>query len=456
VWYLDGNVAHFDPATLLGAGDVVVAYYSGDATYASSSSNYSVAQQLAIGVWGNTGGLDISVIDTTTGLYIPDADVFVNTDRAPNTYWDGTYYYSIAYSPAVAVGSPFVITVTTARGQVATVTGTFIGMPQISTPVSGADFVASNPLTVSWTSAGESYTLQPNCYPTSCFTVVPVEVSAPATSYQYPANTFAVGGSVNFYVTARSALTYSGATVLPSAHPYLESNQATSFAYPVAPPVTVAATTTTIDFGANPTAGSGLTGMVDTWVRVHAPLGSGANLAGVVNLYSNGGLIGTSGLTLGCQDTTYETVCSSWVGSTFAAGTYTMTASFTPTAGLPYTGSSSSSYSLVVKPASTISVASSLNPSGVGASVTFTMSYISAGGASQPGGTVDFRDGYATLATAIPLSCAQFITGSNFYWACQASYTTTALAAGSHSIQAAYSGDATLGRGWATVIQTVQ
>jgi hypothetical protein len=69
---------------------------------------------------------------------------------------------------------------------------------------------------------------------------------------------------------------------------------------------------------------------------------------------------------------------------------------------------------------------------------------------------VDFKDGSATLAAAIPLSCAKFITGSNFYWACQASYTTTALAAGSHSIQAAYSGDATLGKGWATVIQTVQ
>jgi N-acetylneuraminic acid mutarotase len=268
----------------------MVAYYSGDATFAASSSNAvnALNQQLAIGVGGDLGGLGIRVLDTATGLPIPDATVLVNGSPAPYTYWDGGYFYSIAYSPPKASGAPFNVTVTTVRGQVATVTGTFVGVPQINTPGSGTNFVAANPLTVSWTPVAETYTLETNCYPTSCFTVVPVDVSAPLTSYQYPANTFAVGGSVNFYLTARSALTYVGATVHPSYAPYLQSITATSLAYPVLPPPV--ATTTTIS-----TSGQVLVNG-PTGVTLNATVASGGSPLGLgaVSFFSGSTLIGTS------------------------------------------------------------------------------------------------------------------------------------------------------------------
>jgi CSLREA domain-containing protein len=76
--------------------------------------------------------------------------------------------------------------------------------------------------------------------------------------------------------------------------------------------------------------------------------------------------------------------------------------------------------------ATTTSLVSSLNPSLVGQAVTFTATV---NGAS-PTGTVQFNDGAAALANTT-------LNGST------ASFTTSALAVGSHPITAIYSGDAT-------------
>ena len=75
---------------------------------------------------------------------------------------------------------------------------------------------------------------------------------------------------------------------------------------------------------------------------------------------------------------------------------------------------------------SSTAVVSSLNPSLFGQSVTFTATVT--GG--SPTGTVQFKDGATNLGGPVALS-----GGS-------AGYTTAALAVGSHSITAVYSGDA--------------
>lgn len=95
----------------------------------------------------------------------------------------------------------------------------------------------------------------------------------------------------------------------------------------------------------------------------------------------------------------------------------------------PYTLTAAiDNWQLVVHAApTTTSVLSSLNPSTIGQSITFTATVT--GG--NPTGTVQFRDGATDLGTPITLN-----SGS-------AALTTSELDAGTHSITAVYSGDAT-------------
>lgn len=76
--------------------------------------------------------------------------------------------------------------------------------------------------------------------------------------------------------------------------------------------------------------------------------------------------------------------------------------------------------------ATTTGVTSSLNPSLVGQSVTFTATVAG----TTPTGTVQFRDGGVNLGTPVALAGGV------------ATFPTSSLAAGTHSITAAYSGDA--------------
>jgi Bacterial Ig-like domain (group 3)/Galactose oxidase, central domain/Kelch motif len=81
----------------------------------------------------------------------------------------------------------------------------------------------------------------------------------------------------------------------------------------------------------------------------------------------------------------------------------------------------------VTKANTTTALMSSANPSGVGQSVTFTAA-VRAVGSGTPTGTVTFTDGTTTLGTGT-------LNGG------QATFTTTSLSAGSHSIIASYGGD---------------
>jgi len=81
--------------------------------------------------------------------------------------------------------------------------------------------------------------------------------------------------------------------------------------------------------------------------------------------------------------------------------------------------------------ASATALASSNNPSGFGESVTFTATVTGSG--ATPTGTVTFKDGSTTLGTAT-------LDGSG-----QATFSTSALSTGSHSMTAVYGGDGTYG-----------
>ena len=99
--------------------------------------------------------------------------------------------------------------------------------------------------------------------------------------------------------------------------------------------------------------------------------------------------------------------------------------------------------SLVTAPATQVSLLSSPNPSGLGQSVTFTATVTPAVGSGTPTGTVTFKDGTAALGTGALSSGT-------------ATFMTSGLGAGVHSITALYGGDANFGGGASPVLtQTV-
>jgi hypothetical protein len=108
-----------------------------------------------------------------------------------------------------------------------------------------------------------------------------------------------------------------------------------------------------------------------------------------------------------------------------APGTYAITANFTPQNTAEYstlTGASAGNF-VINKATPTVTLSSSLNPSGVGKSVTFTAAV-----PSSATGTVTFYDGATALGTGT-------LSGGSV------TLSTTALPAGSDSITAAYGGD---------------
>jgi hypothetical protein len=118
--------------------------------------------------------------------------------------------------------------------------------------------------------------------------------------------------------------------------------------------------------------------------------------------------------------------------SSFAVGSYTISAVYNPAASNPNfnTSSSTTNGTLTVnKAATTTGVASSLNPSVFGNSVTFTAAVsVNSPGGGTPTGTVTF------WIDGSPLSPITLSGGT-------AMYTTNALSAGIHRVIADYSGD---------------
>jgi hypothetical protein len=116
--------------------------------------------------------------------------------------------------------------------------------------------------------------------------------------------------------------------------------------------------------------------------------------------------------------------------STLAVGTYSITAQYSGDSNFHSRTSTALSQVVNLATDSTL-LASSLNPAPVGQSVTFTATITSTSGGTTatPTGTVTFSDG-STLLGSTPL------TGG------VATYSTSSLASGNHSITAQYGGDA--------------
>jgi Bacterial Ig-like domain (group 3) len=114
-------------------------------------------------------------------------------------------------------------------------------------------------------------------------------------------------------------------------------------------------------------------------------------------------------------------------GTGLTAGSQTLSVTFTPTDTTDYTTATASVSLTVNKAATTTKVVSSLNPSVANQSVTFTATVNSQFTGAT--GTVSFKDGSTVLGSG-PLNSSGVAT-----------YSTSSLAGGAHTITAAYSGD---------------
>jgi hypothetical protein len=180
--------------------------------------------------------------------------------------------------------------------------------------------------------------------------------------------------------------------------------------------VNKANTTTSVSTSVNPSA-SGQSVNFTATVAASAP-GSGTP-TGTVTFLDGGTSIGSGTLSGGS---------ASFSTSALAVGTHSITASYAGSSS--FNSSTSSAVNQTVnKDGSSTTVSSSLNPSTSGQSVTFTATVsASAPGSGTPTGTVTFLDGGVSIGNGT-------LSGG------QATFSTSGLATGTHTITASYGGD---------------
>jgi len=161
----------------------------------------------------------------------------------------------------------------------------------------------------------------------------------------------------------------------------------------------------------------------------------GGTPTGSVAFYDGTTSLGTEALTSGTA------ACTT---SSLAAGTHSITASYSGDSN--YNVSTSAALSQVVKSATTVATKTALksseNPSLYGASVTFTATVTSTSG--TPAGIVTFYDKTTSLGT-------ETLNGSGV-----ATYSTSALVAGKHTIKAVYAGSSQYKTSSKALAQNVQ
>lgn len=188
--------------------------------------------------------------------------------------------------------------------------------------------------------------------------------------------------------------------------------------------------TTTVSSNWNPSVvggGVAFTAIISSQPGVTIPDGE------TVTFYDGGTVIGTG--TTGYVGNGYNSATGAQLTTTaLALGSHTITATYAGDAGI-MASTSSALTQTVTKQTTTTYLSSSLDPSYPGAGVTFTATIST----KVPyGETVTFYDGGTSIGTGMTYMTGSYYTGYKYV----ATFATSTLAAGSHSITASYPGDA--------------
>jgi sugar lactone lactonase YvrE len=163
------------------------------------------------------------------------------------------------------------------------------------------------------------------------------------------------------------------------------------------------------------------------WTPGASTIAYGATLTGILNASASFNSNAVAGAFVYTATPTGGAASTVTSASVLAAGSYTLSVTFTPTDTTDYQSTTAQVMLAVKQTTPSIALVSSLNPVLITNAITFTATASSPAG--TPTGSVSFLDG-TTLLGSVTLSSGT------------ASYTTSALVAATHSITAVYSGDA--------------
>jgi Subtilase family/Bacterial Ig-like domain (group 3)/Bacterial cadherin-like domain/Bacterial Ig domain len=427
-----GTVTFKDGATTLGTGAVNA---SGQATF--SISTLTVASHSITATYGGDANFNTSTSTTLTQTVNKAAtSTSVTSSVNPSVFGQAVMFTATVAATAPGSGTP-TGTVTFKDGTTTLGTGALNAGGQ-ATFSSSTLAAGSHAITAAYEGDG-SFTSSTSTTITQTVnkaTTTTTLTSAPnastfGQSVTFTATVTSTGGTPTGTVTFKDGATTLGTGVLNGSgvaalstsgltagtHSITaeyggDSNFNTSTSNTVSQVVNKAATTTALTSAPNPsTFGQSVTFTATVASAAGTPTGT-------VTFKDGGTTLGTGVLSAGVA--TYST-------STLTGGTHSITAEYGGDSSFD-TSASNTVSQVVNKADTTTTLTSAPNPAMFGQSVTFTATVTSTAG--TPTGTVTFKDGATTLGTG-PLNAGGVAT-----------FTTSALTAGTHSITVAYSGDA--------------
>ena len=426
------STASYTTSTLSLGTHTVLAVYSGDAANSGSFATFSqtvVGMPTTVALTSSTAPSDTSTFGTpitltaTVGGGSNLAGVVVFTDTNPT---NGTV---VSLGSTTLSNNTASITIATLADGVHELTASYGGDPDYASSTSSV-------LDETVTQAATSLSLSSNDNPSFLSQSISITATlSPAVGNVLPT------GTVTFYLdsVAQSPITVSGgAAVWTTSSLTLGSHTITAaysgdsnfsaIAMSASPPLTQLVTSTTsvtvVTSNVNPAS------LGQSVAFTATVTGSEATPTGTVTFSVDG--TSETPVTLTNGTANYST-------SSLTAGTHVIIATYNGGAG--YTASTSSNFNEIVNGiGSTTALVSSLNPSTVGSSVTFTAT-VSGTGATPTGAVTFSIDGTA----GSPITLVNGV----------ATDTTSSLASGSHTITASYSGDSTYAAGGAVLTQTV-
>jgi hypothetical protein len=403
---LSSGSAAFTTSALTQGAHSITAVYGGDSADAGSTSA-ALSQSMKLSAGMTTG------LSPSPGVTGQNVTITANVNAAATgtiTFTDGT---SVLATVPVASGSASYSTTALTQGS-----------HTLGISYSGDATYMSQSTTIPETIlAATSITLSSNANPAAA------GQSITFTAAVTPA---AATGSVQFYdgqtslatvVLSGGTASYSTSTLTPGTHSITasypgSSSYAPSYSNTLAEAVK---TNTAVALASTPNPSSA--GNAVTFTATVTP----ATATGAVQFLDGSTVLGTGTLSNGS---------ASFATSALTQGTHSITAVYGGDAS--DTASTSTILSQSVKLTAGLTLASSLNPSTVGQTVTFTANVNAAAT-----GTVQFLDGAAVLAT-VPVGSGA------------ATFPTSALTQGIHSITATYSGDANYSSAQSSILsQTV-
>ena len=392
---ISGTTATFSTAALTGGSHNITAVYGGDSNFSSST---SAALTQTVNLAASATSLTSSLDPSTFGNSVTFTATVTAGATGTVTFKDG----AATLGTGTIAGTSATFTTTVLTGGSHNITAVYAGDTNYSSSTSS---VLTQTVSKAVSTTQLSSSLNPAVYGTSITFTATLTNGATGTVTFKDGSTVLGTGTITGSIATFTTATLTGGSHSISAAYDGDMNFSSSSSSALTQTVNTAVTTTSLTSSLNPsTYGDGVT--------FTARVTPGAT--GSVSFYDGSTMIGTTAIT--GTTATFEI----W---SLLGGLHSITAVYLGDTN--YSGSTSAVLSQVVNTASSkTTLVSSANPSNLGTSVTFTATVTS--GAT---GTVQFFDGTTAIGTPVALN------GSS------ASYATSALTAGSHSITAAYSGD---------------